>query len=101
MGNTVIPKKLRGWYYYLTSLSARNGNGTQLSKSSGVIQLGYSTSGAAYVSYGMKYNIFAGTVSLTSKPIPLGDIPNDIQSMLDDATKKRENDPEAANTPPQ
>ncbi len=90
MAKTVVPKKLSGWYYFLTAMSARNSMGTQLSKSSGVLQYGYSTSGAAYISFGARYNSFAATVGCTSDPILLGEIPADISLMIQDATKARE-----------
>ena len=53
MAKTVLPKAYNKWFYWLTTMAARNSIGTQLSKRSGVIQFGYSTSGASYVSYGL------------------------------------------------
>jgi len=90
MAKTVIPKKLSGWYYFLTTMAARNSVGTQLSKGGGVVQYGYSTSGAAYIGFGAHFNSFSATVGYASDPIPIGQIPDDISLMIQDATRARE-----------
>ena len=90
MAKSVIPTKLSRWYYFLTAMSARNSVGTQLSKSSGVLQYGYSTSGAAYVGHGAHFNSFAATVGYTADPILLGEIPGEFSQMIQDATRERD-----------
>lgn len=60
--------------------------GMQLSKSSGVLQYGYSTSGDAYVAYGAHFNAFAAAAGYTADPILLGEIPGEFTQMIQAAT---------------
>jgi RHS repeat-associated protein len=84
MAKTVLPINIRGWYYFLTALAARNVSGTQLTKHRGVIQFGYSFSGAAYLAYGLYFNVFAATVGYTSHPITLGEVPHKARAVFED-----------------
>jgi hypothetical protein len=85
MAGTLLPNNFKGWYYYLTALAGRNSVGTQLSKRSGAIQYGVSTSGAAYIAYGLYYNVFSATGGLTTRPVKLFDIPGEFRQLLTDA----------------
>jgi hypothetical protein len=64
----LLSRKDRAWFYWLRQLASRSTAGTKNHKSGGSIGFGYSTSGAAFLSYGLKYNSFASTVGVSSEP---------------------------------
>jgi RHS repeat-associated protein len=82
MYKTVLRKELHGYFNWLTTLAARIGTrmnpSTQLTKSSGAIMVGQSTSGAASIGYAVRQNAFAAAITYTSDPveIPVLELPD-------------------------
>jgi len=94
MYKTVLRKELHGYFNWLTTLAARIGTrmnpSTQLTKSSGAIMVGQSTSGAASIGYAVRQNAFAAAITYTSDPVEIPvlelpdwavDVSNEIRSL--------------------
>ena len=84
---TILPKPAYDWYTWIANRNTKPGVIADTTNpnygKNGVIQFGYSTSGASFIGFGLRDNSFSATIGLSTPTVELvHDVPSQIMNFF-------------------